>query len=108
MKREDALAIIADAGYQHARVEFIDGPFPGWLVEASHTAHQAPERRATMPTLRHALMAAGFDAPASPDFVALGAEVVRAGEMVARAVSKTMAKRIANALNVYEPNARGR
>lgn len=45
--------------------------------------------------------------PPSPPFRADRREVSRSGEVVAVAVSGTMAQRIANALNFYKPNARG-
>jgi hypothetical protein len=47
------------------------------------------------------------DIPPSPPFRAERREVVRKGETVAIAGSSTMAQRIANALNLYKPNARG-
>jgi hypothetical protein len=48
------------------------------------------------------------DFPASPPFWATKKEVSRAGEVVAVAVSTTMAQRICNALNLYNPSARGK
>jgi hypothetical protein len=42
-----------------------------------------------------------------PRFEGRGTEVVRRDDVVAYAVSATMAKRIANALNHYFPNERG-
>lgn len=44
---------------------------------------------------------------AGPLFVAVGSIVMRGGLQVARAISKTMAKRIANALNKHIPNREG-
>lgn len=40
-------------------------------------------------------------------FGAVHCSVTQAGRTVARAISKTMAKRIANALNSYRPNREG-
>jgi hypothetical protein len=45
--------------------------------------------------------------PPPPKFVAIRATVMRGAELIARAVSKTMAKRIANALNKHAPNREG-
>ena len=42
-----------------------------------------------------------------PAFVAVGKVVMRADEFIARARSHTMALRIANALNQYQPNRSG-
>jgi hypothetical protein len=40
-------------------------------------------------------------------FVSRQSSIFRGSEHIATAVSKTMAKRIANALNVYKPNREG-
>jgi hypothetical protein len=40
-------------------------------------------------------------------FVAVHATIVYGARVIARAISKTMAKRIANALNHHTPNQRG-
>jgi hypothetical protein len=48
------------------------------------------------------------DFPPRPAFVAEKLTVTRRGEVVATASSGTMAMRIANALNVYNPDERGR
>jgi hypothetical protein len=42
-----------------------------------------------------------------PAFVAVGKAIMRADEFIARARSHTMALRIANALNQYQPNRSG-
>lgn len=42
-----------------------------------------------------------------PLFVAVRLAVMRGTERIATAVSKTMAKRIANALNRHKPNSEG-
>jgi hypothetical protein len=47
------------------------------------------------------------DFPLAPPFLANKREVSRLGEVVAVASSNTMAQRIANALNLYQTNARG-
>lgn len=47
-----------------------------------------------------------LDKPA-PQFAAVGFAIMRGAERVALAVSHTMAKRIANALNNHKPNQRG-
>jgi hypothetical protein len=47
------------------------------------------------------------DAPPRPLFFAQKREVIRRGDVVATASSSTMAARIANALNLYNPNERG-
>lgn len=47
------------------------------------------------------------DIPARPTFRANANEVSRRGEVVASCNSRTMAARIANALNQYNPNERG-
>lgn len=47
------------------------------------------------------------DLPPFPAFRGEGCEVQRRGEVIATAVSRTMAARIANALNEYRPNERG-
>lgn len=56
-----------------------------------------------------AAIAAGnlADIPPRPIFIANGREVSRLGSLVATAASRTMAARIANALNLYNPNERG-
>lgn len=46
-------------------------------------------------------------ASAAPRFAAIKASVLQGSTTVARAASKTMAKRIANALNKYKPNKEG-
>jgi len=45
--------------------------------------------------------------PAFPSFRGDGRNVLRRGEVIATASSRTMADRIANALNQYNPNERG-
>jgi hypothetical protein len=45
--------------------------------------------------------------PPRPPFRAHGVEVEMRGEVVATAKSRTFADRIANALNLYNPNERG-
>jgi hypothetical protein len=47
------------------------------------------------------------DFPPSPPYWAEKKDVTRSGVVVATAKSSTMAQRIANALNLYNPNARG-
>jgi hypothetical protein len=47
------------------------------------------------------------DLPPRPTFFAEGKTVLRRGEVVATCVSRTLAARIANALNLYNPNERG-
>lgn len=47
------------------------------------------------------------DLPPRPTFHADAKTVTRRGEVVASASSRTMAARIANALNQYNPNERG-
>jgi hypothetical protein len=47
------------------------------------------------------------DLPPRPQFLASQYSVVRSGSVVATTTSKTMALRIANALNLYNPNERG-
>lgn len=42
-----------------------------------------------------------------PQFIAVHSTIKRGAEIVARAVSSTMARRIANALNCYTPDRRG-
>lgn len=42
-----------------------------------------------------------------PLFVAIRCAIMRGSEHIATAVSKTMAKRIANALNAHKPNKEG-
>jgi hypothetical protein len=64
------------------------------------------------PTIEAALDAArasGFmpDLPPRPTFFAKGREVLRRGEVVITCASSTLAARVANALNVYNPNERG-
>lgn len=44
---------------------------------------------------------------ASPQFVHVHDHVMRGQEWIAHARSKTMAKRIANALNAHKPNREG-
>jgi outer membrane receptor protein involved in Fe transport len=46
--------------------------------------------------------------PAQPPYYAERLEVMRSGASVAVAKSGTMAQRIANALNLYNPDARGK
>jgi hypothetical protein len=61
-------------------------------------------------TVYAALDAGGFlEAENAPRelYVAFEDEVVQSGEVAARAKSKTMAQRIANALNEYIPGRRG-
>jgi ATP-dependent Clp protease ATP-binding subunit ClpA len=50
---------------------------------------------------------ASVSPPAEPKFVSVGFSVLTGARVVARAISKTMAKRIANALNKYSPNREG-
>lgn len=45
--------------------------------------------------------------PADHKFVAIGTAVLQGASTIARAISKTMAKRIANALNKHTPNREG-
>ncbi|HET6220150.1 MAG TPA: hypothetical protein VFE27_24190 [Acidobacteriaceae bacterium] len=45
--------------------------------------------------------------PHEPKIVAIGSSVLMGARVIARAVSKTMAKRIANALNKHIPNREG-
>ena len=47
------------------------------------------------------------DLPPRPLFVAEGKTVMRRGEVVASCSSRTLAARVANALNLYNPNERG-
>jgi hypothetical protein len=47
------------------------------------------------------------DFPLAPPFLANKRDVTRSGAVVAVASSNTMAQRIANALNLYQINARG-
>lgn len=47
------------------------------------------------------------DLPPFPAFRGEGCEVQRRGEVIAFAISRTMAFRIANALNEYRPNEKG-
>jgi len=47
------------------------------------------------------------DLPARPMFRCEGRNVTRRGEVVAQCASLTLASRITNALNQYNPNARG-
>lgn len=42
-----------------------------------------------------------------PKFISLGPSVIQGARVIARAISKTMAKRIANALNKHIPNREG-
>ena len=49
-----------------------------------------------------------FEYPeAQPQFVAFHATIVQAGQVVGHMISKTMAKRAANALNRHKPNKEG-
>lgn len=63
-------------------------------------------------TIQEAMEAAGFwplpAIPPAPIFVAWDYSVRRGGEEIAISHSKTMAKRIANALNAYAPDERGK
>jgi hypothetical protein len=59
--------------------------------------------------LQDARRRGGFpDVPAFPPYWATKNEVLRSGAVVAVAKSGTMAQRIANALNLYNPDARGK
>lgn len=49
-----------------------------------------------------------LDAVRPPPFIAEEKNIVRAGAVEATAKSKTMAMRIANALNLYNPDARSK
>ncbi len=51
---------------------------------------------------------AGVKLPYKPRFSSVGKRILRAGDQVAVAVSGNLAERIANALNEYEPGARGK
>jgi hypothetical protein len=55
----------------------------------------------------HKFVAGQFVPAAAPKFVAVGPAVLQGARTIARAVSKTMAKRIANALNKHTPNREG-
>lgn len=58
--------------------------------------------------LRNAELWPGPDvAPPPPKFTAIGMQILRGSDSIARAISSTMARRIANALNRYQPNSRG-
>jgi hypothetical protein len=64
------------------------------------------------PTIEAALDAARSagevpNVPALPPFRAQGREVIRRGEVLITCASSTLASRVANALNVYNPNERG-
>lgn len=113
MKREDALAIMRAAGYPDAQATFVDGGIMrGWRVVPGRNAagefKPAPRNDVFLPNLRTALLCAGFDAPMSAAYSDRGYDVILRGIPVAVAASKTMAKRIANALNEYTPDERGR
>lgn len=63
-------------------------------------------------TIEEALESAranGFvpDVPPAPPYRANGKEVLRRGEVLITCASMTLAARVANALNVYNPNERG-
>lgn len=47
------------------------------------------------------------DAGESDRFISKHSLILQRGQVIARAISKTMAKRIANALNRYKPNREG-
>lgn len=76
----------------------------GWLV---YSATREIARHKTMEGAVAAAVASMPPLPARPWFSAEGLAVVRLGVVVATASSKTMAARIAYALNQYSPNERG-
>lgn len=78
----------------------------GWLV---FSATREIGRGATIDEAMEAAIAAGHipELPPRPVFLASQYSVVRLGSVVATTSSKTMAQRIANALNLYNPNERG-
>ena len=59
-------------------------------------SHELPTSRAPKPA-----------GEPEPKFVAIGPYIMQASLTIARAISKTMAKRIANALNKHVPNREG-
>lgn len=60
------------------------------------------------PSWRSTFRAAGVKLPFRPKYSSVDHRVVRGDENVAIAMSATFAQRIANALNDYEPDARGK
>jgi hypothetical protein len=78
----------------------------GWLV---FSATREIGRGATIDEAMAAAAAAGNipDLPPRPLFIASQYSVTRLGTVVATTSSRTMAQRIANALNFYNPNERG-
>lgn len=57
---------------------------------------------------RDVFRAAGVKLPSRPRFADHGHQVVMGDEWIATTRSSTMAKRITNALNQYEPNSRSK
>lgn len=64
---------------------------------------------ATIDAALDAARVAGYlpDVPPAPPFRAKGKEVTRRGEVLITCHSSTLAARVANALNLYNPNERG-
>ena len=56
---------------------------------------------------RQSLTVSPPNPPPRPQFVAVHCSILQGARTVARAISKTMAKRIANALNRHIPNREG-
>ena len=79
----------------------------GWLV---FSAARELGRGETVDEAMASARSAGNipDLPPRPLFLHDGLTVLRHGSVVATTISVTMAKRIANALNLYNPNERGR
>lgn len=59
-------------------------------------------------TWRAAFRAAGVDLPYRPRFSSVERKVVRGDDVVAVCQSNSFAERMANALNAYEPDSRGK
>lgn len=86
------------------------GAVPGAGIHACFLINKSPHvRHVLAPTWEDALRIAGVELFAVQLFVQAGKTVRRkhTNEVIAHAISKTMAQRIANALNSYSPGARG-
>lgn len=99
-----AVQILRDAGtYMPAVVPYMGGYriYSGLTLVGSGTTIDA-----AMDAWRESLPKG--HAPPLPMYFADGQAVMRKEGLVATAISKTVATRIANALNAYMPNRRGR
>ena len=86
---------------------------PGWsadytgAIKGDRYSLEGPHQLIEGDSWREVFRAAGVHLPLRPQYVAQGARVMLADRAVCTAVSNTMAKRVAAALNKHIPDRRG-